>query len=380
MTGRERLLTVLNRDIPDRVPVSFFVTEEYLSYFYPQKEKVNRLQDAVDCARHYGFDICTRENQFVRPYWLKQNYPNWEIDEKRWVENDVYNIKSTITTPSGVLEQLEVAPYDERTQSGIHTHTSEFFIKGEEDFEIFRKYFPRESAESIAQRHEAAALARKVVGETGITAPWGAGGVYNTVTTCRDMQEVMMDPLLKPDFYKEIMEFFTSWIRKDYEIMCETGYDAFGIQGNIANGGLMGEEFFMEHVYPYEKEITTAVRDAGKFTIYHNCGYARNLYPCYKALGMDVWETISPLPMGDNTLSEAKEYFGDSLILSGGLDQVEFLKTATPDQVHAKVKELVETGKEGGHYIFAASDFLEKDTPEVNVQAAVDAAVKNGSY
>ncbi|MBF9014487.1 MULTISPECIES: uroporphyrinogen decarboxylase family protein [unclassified Oceanispirochaeta] len=380
MTGRERLSAVMQREIPDRVPVSMFVQEEYLSWFYPEREKVTRLHDAVDCARHYGFDITTRENQFIKPFWLKQSYPNWEIDEKTWIDNDVYHRLSTITTPSGVLTQEEVAPYDPKILAGIHFHTSRYMIKSADDFEIFRKYFPNESKANIDEKHEAAKLARKVIGDTGIGVPWGAGGVYNTLSTYRDMQELMMDPLLNLDFYTEMMRFFTSWIKKDYESMCQTEYDGFGIQGNIANGGLLGEKFFMEYIYPYEKVITETIREGGKYSIYHNCGYAKNLYPCYKTLGMDVWETVSPAPQGDNDLAEAKKYFGDSLILSGGLDQVDFLKKASPLEVKAKVKELMDAAKDGGNYIFAGSDFLEKDTPEENIQAAVDAAVQYGRY
>jgi len=106
-----------------------------------------------------------------------------------------------------------------------------------------------------------------------------------------------------------MMEFFTDWIVRDYEIMAKTDYDALGIQGNIANGGLMGEEFFMEHIFPYEKRVINAIRKSGKPSVYHNCGYAVNLYPCYRKLGMDVWETVLPSPMGDNKLKDAKEYF-----------------------------------------------------------------------
>ena len=32
MTSRERLLTVLSGNIPDRVPAGFFIQEEYLSW------------------------------------------------------------------------------------------------------------------------------------------------------------------------------------------------------------------------------------------------------------------------------------------------------------------------------------------------------------
>ena len=44
MTSRERLLCVLNGGIPDKVPVSPFIQEEYLSYYFINTD---RLFDAV---------------------------------------------------------------------------------------------------------------------------------------------------------------------------------------------------------------------------------------------------------------------------------------------------------------------------------------------
>ena len=79
-------------------------------------------------------------------------------------------------------------------------------------------------------------------------------------------------------------------------------------------------------------------------------------------------------------LAEAKNFFGDSLILSGNLDQVVFLKNATVNEVCDTVAGIVETGKSGGNFIFAASDFLEKETPEENIRAAVETAIDTGRY
>ena len=43
MTDRERILTVLQEEIPDRVPVGLFVQEEYLGWFFPEKEQVEDM-------------------------------------------------------------------------------------------------------------------------------------------------------------------------------------------------------------------------------------------------------------------------------------------------------------------------------------------------
>ena len=142
----------------------------------------------------------------------------------------------------------------------------------------------------------------------------------------------------------------------------------------------MGSDYFSEHVMPYERRALDVIIASGKPTIYHNCGNAKSLYPCYKELGITVWETVSPPPQGDNDLGEAKEYFGDSLILSGNFDQVGFLKTGTPEDIERAAAELMTIGKRGGHYIFSASDYLEVGTPLENVKAMLRGARSEAGY
>jgi uroporphyrinogen-III decarboxylase len=104
------------------------------------------------------------------------------------------------------------------------------------------------------------------------------------------------------------------------------------------------------------------------------------LYPIYGDLGMTLWETVSPPPQGDNDLAAAKAGIGDRICLLGNLDQIRFLKTATPEEVDAATRGIVRIGKPGGRYLFAASDFLEKNTPVENVIAMLTAASDEGGY
>ena len=142
----------------------------------------------------------------------------------------------------------------------------------------------------------------------------------------------------------------------------------------------MGPDYFEEYVLPYERKAIDVLRQGKKPIIYHNCGKARVLYPAYKKLGITVWETISEAPQGDNVLAEAKEYFKDDLILFGNFDQVHFLKEATPEEVEKRAYDLMMTGKKGGHYIFACSDYLEIGTPLENVKALLRGARAASRY
>ena len=111
MTSRERLITVLNGEIPDRVPVSFFVQEEFLNYYYPQRQKVRRLEEAVECSMELGFDIMVRSKAFEIPHFMKKSFSNWELNSyEKVADNNLYTVFE-INTPGGTLRQMEVAPY-----------------------------------------------------------------------------------------------------------------------------------------------------------------------------------------------------------------------------------------------------------------------------
>jgi uroporphyrinogen-III decarboxylase len=148
----------------------------------------------------------------------------------------------------------------------------------------------------------------------------------------------------------------------------------------MANAGTVSSAFFREFVQEYEKQVIEAIHAGGAYSIYHNCGRAKRLYPNYREMGMSLWETVSEPPAGDNQLAEAKAALGDKICLLGNLDQIHFLKTASPAEVAERARQIMAVGKPGGRYIFAASDFLETGTPRENVVAMIEAARKEASY
>jgi uroporphyrinogen decarboxylase len=380
MTGRERILTVLKGEIPDRVPVGLFVQEEYLGWFFPEKQQVDRVMDAVECARILGFDLLTRDRKFEVPHFMKKSFGNWEVNKKVKKDKDNLYLVTEITTPDGVLKQVEAGPCEERTVSGMHFSTVEYLIKNERDFEIFNKFVPRIDSETISEMKKWAAFSRELIGELGISAPWGWGGVFNQAATYRNVQELLMDAYLNQEFYQVYMEKMTELIVESNIALADTDFKCIGIQGNIANAGMVGAEFFDKYILPYEKELAKAIQDAGKFSLYHNCGKAKVLQESYVKMGLDMWETVAAPPQGDNDLKEAKKLIGDSITLSGNLDQVNFLKKAALGEIEEEVTRIMNIGKQGGRYIFAASDFLEKGTPLENVKKVIEVAKREGHY
>lgn len=379
MTSRERLLCVLRGEIPDQVPVSPFVQEEYLSYYF-NKKNTSRLYDAVQLAKELDFDLITRQYVNPIPYFLQRSEENWKVTIKEAKEGDNYVRRTTVETPDRVMEQVEAAPYNENILTGIHFSTVQYLLKDEDDFHAFKKYCPKHSKEDEEHILKQGEIAKAEIGDLGINCPWSIGGVYNLVSTYMDIQDMLCDALSEEEYYEEYMSFFTDMVVEEHEIYAKSAFDAVGLQGNIANGAIMGADFFDEFVLPYEKRAVDVLKRAGKPTIYHNCGKAKILYPEYKKLGITVWETVAPDPQGDSKLADAKEYFGDALILSGNFDQVHFLKEGTEEEIEKAAYDQMMVGKEGGHYIFACSDYMEVGTPLANVKAMLKGARAAASY
>ena len=379
MNSRERLLCVLEGGTPDMVPVSPFIQEEYLSYYF-NKKNTDRLFDAVALRKELDFDLVTRQYVNEIPYFLQRSFINWEVENKVEVVNGNYIRTIKVKTPVKELRQVEGAPYNEKILSGIHFSTMEYLIKDQDDFEVFKKYCPRREKQDVDHILASGEIAKKEIGDLGISCPWAMGGVYNLASTYINVQDMMVDALSEEDYYEDYMSFFAYLVGSDHGSVAESQFDCVGMRGNIANGGMMGPDYFEEYVLPYEKKAIDVLRQGEKPIIYHNCGKARVLYPAYKKLGITVWETISEEPQGDNVLAEAKEYFKNDLILFGNFDQVHFLKEASPKEVEKRAYDLMMTGKKGGHYIFACSDYLEIGTPLENVKALLRGARAASRY
>lgn len=380
VSSRERLQHVLSGQLPDRVPVSPFVQDEYLSYYYPQKKEVHRVYDAVELSRELEFDLIAKPRDFEQAYFLRKSYPNWALSEERDIRDGQVIVKRSIKTPNRTLTEVQVGPDAGAASAGVHLSTQEYFLKEQEDIEAFIEYMPEIDAPTIEEVNTVTAQWREALGEDGIAAPWGWCGVFNMVSEYRNIESLMMDTFDMPKLYHALLTKLSEQMVVFNTHLARTSVECVGIQGNIANGGIFGANYFAEHVEPYEKPVIDAIHAHGAHTIYHNCGAARPLYPSYKRMGFTVWETVSETPVGDNTLQDAKSFFGDSMCLLGNLDQIEFLKTASPQEVAEKTRALVEIGKPGGHYIFSTSDFLEKGTPLENVKAMIVAATEAGKY
>jgi len=372
MTPRQFLLRAIKGEPVGRVPVAPFVHVNFVGAYFQDKE-VDQIQGVIEVCERFGFDIIHRN--CTPPYnELGADTDAWEVENSVEKSVDSETTTTVIHTPDGDLRQVHrlnwVSEYD------VEASPLEYLIKSESDFDLVREYQPPIEQIDISL----IGRARQTLGDRGIVAPW-VQGVFNHVGYYyRAVDELIMDAMLNPDFYKALMDYFLERNKSIAAQHIAAGVDMLSYGGNIASGKMVGGPFFGEHVLDYENRMIDFIQSQGVAVLYHNCGYAKSLFPYYKGLNTQVYESLTPPPHGDTILEEALEAFRPETVLAGGVDQISFLPTASKDEIRDKVRAILDPAKKRGNFILGTTDYFHEETPHDAIRVLADAGREFGDY
>ena len=368
MDSRTRLLNTFQGKAVDRIPVSPFIWSNFVNEYFKRILTDQELDRACfEVYQDLGFDTMLRTcniSDATDECFLDSSYWRVEKIQKQITDKERHEI-TVIKTPERTMTQVKsfqrITPYEEVNAN------MECFIKTQEDFFQFVQYqpdVPKYDCSRITR-------AKDMLGNDGITAPW-TQGIFNYVSDLRKPENLVMDMITDPDFYREMMEYFTNrWIKISTQF-AKAGADVLCVSGNIATATFLGKEYFEKYVLGYEKRHMQAITNAGAYALYHNCGDANALYPTYNRIGLDIFESLVQPPYGDTDLDYAMQTLENDIILIGNIDQIDFLMKATSVEVQEACRKLVDKMKNRGRFVLATTDYLSEKTPLANLVAMRD--------
>lgn len=374
MTGRQRLLDTFAGKRTDRVPVAPFIHTNVVNEWFGTPPE-DPIAACLKLYQEFGFDVILRN--YIPGSHLAVGYAtneNWVVADRTVGDLSCsWDVYSTITTPERVMTSKK--SFRRVTPNEVVSATTECFIKGPEDFEQFKKYQPPVKEYDLSLITHA----REVVGDHGLTGPW-VDGVFNTCGGHRYLADLLQDPYEDDEFFLDMMEYFYGRVAAYVEQVFDAGADFISVSGNMASGSMAGPSMFRKYIMPFEKRLIDLAHSKGGKVIYHNCGDAKYLLPIYNEMGIDMYESLTAPPYGDTDLVTALNTIQPPTVLSGNLDQIHFLKVATPEEIRAEVKRVMDLVKPRGSFIFACTDYLCEGTPEANIRALAEAAMEYGKY
>lgn len=390
MTARERFLTVLRGEIPDRVPVTLFTvgSGHFINQIYPEVNPwdVETLPlKVIELQKQLGVDVFVRlasginEILYLRMGGLNlsQQTEHWEVRTEEIQHGNTRIERSTIKTPDGTLTQ-DCSITEIRPGTFVFACTKKP-IKTSTDLEIAMKYEPGipEFAKKAIKKH--VRTVKTALSDDGILGVWTHHGPFNHASLLIDHDMLYMLFLTDYRFYEMLMTFVMRRTEEYISAIDEAGPDVLLVGGNVP-GGFLGKKHYDRYILPFEKEHIEFVQQNGTPAMYHNCGEVMNLIESYKELGVKIVEPFSPPPLGDADLQQVKERVNGNYIILSGIDQVNVLQKGTVEQVKRATEETIRIGKPGGKFIMQPVDFLEYGTPLENVEAYVKTGIEHAGY
>jgi uroporphyrinogen decarboxylase len=365
MTSKERLMTALHNEKPDRLPATVHQWQGYHLDKY-----LGGISD-LEAFEQVGLDAQIQYFEDMAQFWLvdadfsKLNTAEWR-DEPQIVSDDPEDrrTKHSITTPEGVLTY--------NTAGNRHTTwISKYLIEKDEDIELIRKYMPvpKLDLSPIEKRYDE-------IGDRGILRGfvWGdQAGCWQHAACLMDINELILATFDKPDWVHRFLRILLDKKLQFIESMRGAKFDLIETGGGSSSSSLISPDLHKEFCLPYDREMHDALHDAGFLITYHTCGGTRGIEDLIVQNNTDVSETLAPVSVGGNQEPwEFAEKIAGRIAMIGGIDQFNTLE-GSDEGIRAMVRKLFQTAGNRGGYVCSASDHF-FETPVAKLKVFADAA------
>ena len=374
LTGKERILTAMQNQKPDRVPVvpdisnmvpAKMTGKPFWDVFYHQNPSIGYA--VLDAVEYFDMDITYVSTPMI---YKRKNPP-------------VCEVKTSMN--QGCL----IADYRYSTALGELTQQTTFYkdncptftkkpVETIQDIEKFKLLYSH--IESFETQHLDAA--RKKLGDRG------AFGLNVDITGLQTwfnyfqggLEELTVLYYEERDILDDLKAFWDADILRQVEMILDYKPDFLFFQ---SSGGitLQSPTIFRELSLDVVKKATAMAKEAGIPSLLHSCGKEKYLV---ELLSQETdLNCINPLelpPMGDCELAEVKKLYGDKIALMGNIHTVEVMLFGSVDDVKKACIKAIDDAGENGGFILATGDQPGRDTPFENIFAMIEVAKTYGKY
>lgn len=199
------------------------------------------------------------------------------------------------------------------------------------------------------------------------------GHLFEVAWALRGFEEFLTDLIINPGFVEDLLEAITEYYLAVIDQSIKYDIDAFAFGedlGSQSMGMIMGPKHWRTFFKPQLARLFARVKDASKYVYVHSDGQVDAIFEDLIEIGLDVYNPLQP---EIRDVYEIKRKYGDRLCFHGGVGVQELLPSGTPEQVTAEVRRLIEEIGAGGGYVLGPAHAVMADTPVENIVALIDA-------
>ena len=381
MTGRERLLTVLDGRIPDCVPVCpdmsnmipcRLIGKPFWEIYLYNDPPI--WEAHIACAKYFDIDgfmdgLFNDYNRlefgdeahegpdgetfivFRSPERIVTQDSYREHGRRVWRETvDVYYVADP-PTASVPPEKIGLSPIPERWE-------------------------PLEGVKPVDRGPTGFARAKELMGDQGLL---GLSVISSAVLrNPQDVYRYYDDPHGHEEWAAQRVESAERYFAKLVEYDVRPDFVSVGGSGSLV---FQTVEIFRQLAFPAVKRAIELATAAGIPTHVHSCGPEKELVRIFaEETNLTVIDPLEPPPMGDCDLAGLKQSFGDRIVLKGNLSTTEVMLRGSLATVTEASEQAIDAAAHGGGFILSTGDQCGRDTPDENIRAMVQTARTYGRY
>lgn len=373
MTSRERLLTALRHQEPDRVPIDWgggttgIEVEAYdrlkaLLGFEGQTKTFVRDHVEIDGPILQRFGIDTRYVRVGAPraYRFELGPDNSYVDiwGTRWRK-----------PPSSLYYDMVDFPIQNATL---------------DDLKRYRWPDPHDPGRTDGLREWARRLAEET--DYAVVLDVAGFGVFEQGWALRGFENFLADLIAEPEFAEAVIQGVADYQIALYgRVLAEVGSyvnvvmvaEDLGTQ----SGPMVSPETYRRMIKPAQKRVWQFIKSRTDARLFlHSCGAVRAFIPDLIEIGVDILNPVQVTAKGMDPKDLKAEFGKDLTFWGGGCDTQKVLTFGTPGEVEMEVRRRISELAPGGGFVFNQVHNVQPQVPAENVVRMLDTALEYGRY
>ena len=366
-TPRERVLAILNKEQPDRVP--WFGDLDYWATGLRVRGVVGA--DFVQSQAYVDWHRDLRVGFYLQGTFPFRVQYDGSIAVKKWREGNLRYRQ--FDTPYGQLRDCWQWIEQSCSEAPI-----EHLIKTSADLAVMTYIIRHQSTEPD---YDALARRRSQVGEQGIVLGYMPRSPFMDllVEDC-GIETLTLLQLDAQDQLAELMEVKESAHDLASAITVDSPAEALMIPENLS-AEMVGPQNFEKYLRRYQTRWAKNIAAAGKYSFVHMDGTLRGLLKQECSVGLTVLEALTPEPVGDVAIEQWADYAGESrTIFWGGLPGVYFTPLIDDAEFDRQVIDVLAVMSQEPRYVLGVADQVPPDALEARVRRVADLVDRYGRY
>jgi uroporphyrinogen decarboxylase len=383
MNSRQRLLTALKHQEPDRIPLDLGATQvtgiHRVAYAGLRQRLALPALEPTICDHIQGLalpdeDLISQLGVDLRGLFPLNSH-NWNVTENQegeyWIYHDEWGIIHRRPYPDGLYYSVFKEPLKRPVLTAEDIRNFAWPDVGAP--------WRIEGLREQAERYRAAGYA------VMLKDPFA--GIFEMAQRIVGMENLLlmmaMDAALAGVLFDKLTElkldFWEMALPKLADVVDVISQaDDYGSQASQ----IISPRMFRQQIKPRWTVIFNRIQELAPnaYRFFHSCGNVRPLIPDFIELGVQILNPVHIKATGMEPVA-LKRDFGDALTFwGGGVDTQDTLPHGTPQQVKDEVKRNIEALAPSGGYVFNIVHNIQADVPIENIVAMYETLQEFGAY